>query len=69
MTIRRQLTTTDGLPIRKLRPQQAAAVYNVSIDYLRDLDPAISGRTRRSVKLTQYDVACLERHFAPDSTP
>lgn len=65
--IRKRLITSDGLPIRKLRPQQAAEVYNVSIDYLRDLDPVLTGRTRKSCKLTQYDVACLEQHFAPDT--
>lgn len=60
------LYTKDNLPVRKLRPAQAAKVYNVSVDYLADLDPAVTGRTRKTRKLTTYDVACLERHFAPD---
>ena len=64
-----RLTTSDGLPVRKLRPKQAAQVYNVSIDYLRDLDPVVSGRTRLGPKLTMYDVASLERHFRPDTLP
>ena len=66
---RRVLSTGDGLPVKKLRPRQAAQVYNVSIDYLRDLDPVVSGRTRLSTKLTVYDVACLQRHFRPDTLP
>jgi hypothetical protein len=62
------LYTQDKLPVRKLRPIQAARVYGVSVDYLADLDPATTGRSRITRKLTTYDVACLERHFAPDET-
>jgi hypothetical protein len=60
------LYTKDNLPVRKLRPSQAAEVYGVSVDYLAKLDPGVTGRTRKTRRLTTYDVANLERHFAPD---
>lgn len=60
------LYTKDNLPVRKLRPCQAAEVYGVSVDYLAGLDPAVTGRSRITRRLTTYDVAHLERHFAPD---
>jgi hypothetical protein len=67
--VSKSLRTSHGFPVRKLRPGQAAEIYGCSVDYLRDLPAEVTGRARLSVKLTVYDVACLEKHFAPHTPP